>query len=129
MPSGHTLILIDMWVVQPADKAVLESWAADASANVDSLPNSRSSLKRRASALVEDEVELEEARAEKRKKAEDRKRAKWNSLGYASLAVSDPGEDLYEDGSSEVGADVHFVIGDCTQPSTKSANEACVILS
>lgn len=114
---------------KPADKALLESWAVDANASKGNELDARRSRRGRASALESDE-DQENARAQKRQKAEDKKHSKWQSLGYHSLAIDDPGVGL-QPGSSddETGNDVHFVIGDCTQPVTTTPDEPCIILS
>jgi hypothetical protein len=115
--------------LQPADKALLESWAVDANASKGNELDARRSRRGRASALESDE-DQENARAQKRQKAEDKKHSKWQSLGYHSFSIDDPGVGL-QPGSSddETGNDVHFVIGDCTQPVTTTTDEPCIILS
>lgn len=113
--------------LQPADKALLESWAVGANASKGNEPETRRSRKGRASALDQDQGD---ARAQKKQKAEDKKHSKWQSLGYHSLAIDDPGAGLQPDSSDdETGNDIHFVIGDCTQPVTTSADDTCIILS
>ncbi|KAG0627932.1 hypothetical protein M758_2G239400 [Ceratodon purpureus] len=114
---------------KPADKALLESWAVDANASKGNEVDTRRSRRGRTSALGSDE-DQENARAQKRQKAEDKKRSKWQSLGYHSLAIDDPGVGLQPDSSDdETGNDVNFVIGDCTQPVTTTKDEPCIILS
>lgn len=111
--------------MQPADKAILESWAVDATTSKGNDLGTRRSRKGRAP-----DEDLENLRAQKRKKAEDKKHTKWQSLGYHSLAIDDPGDGLQPDSSGdESGNDIHFVIGDCTQPVTTSPDEPCIILS
>ncbi|KAK9148343.1 hypothetical protein Scep_007100 [Stephania cephalantha] len=51
-----------------------------------------------------------------RKKAEERKLSKWQTLGYKSLAVQDPGCNVSDYSKLDHGS-VEFVYGDCTQPS------------
>jgi len=115
--------------VQPADKALLESWAVDANSSKGNEVGTRRSRKGRASALGTDE-DQENLRAQKRKKAEYKKHTKWQSLGYHSLAIDDPGDRLQPDSSGDESSnDIHFVIGDCTQPVTSSPDEPCIILS
>ncbi|KAL2892509.1 putative helicase CHR10 [Bienertia sinuspersici] len=63
-----------------------------------------------------------------RKKAEEKKLAKWQTLGYQSLSVPDP---ILPDGSdlmSDSGA-VNFVLGDCTSPSDVCPSEPNIIFS
>lgn len=72
--------------------------------------------------------ELEEARAEKRRKVEDKKHAKWEALGYKSLAVQGTSESLNVVPNSDHG-EVHFVFGDCTNPIKDDPSEATIIFS
>ncbi|XP_010506437.1 PREDICTED: probable helicase CHR10 [Camelina sativa] len=61
-----------------------------------------------------------------RKKAEEKKLANWEAHGYRSLSVEEP---IFPDvdSSSDAGS-VHFVYGDCTNPSTVS-HEPAIIFS
>lgn len=63
-----------------------------------------------------------------KKKAEEKRLAKWEALGYQSLAVKDP--DITVDSSiiSDSGS-VQFVYGDCTKPDTVCPSEPAIILS
>ncbi|KAH7434172.1 hypothetical protein KP509_06G004000 [Ceratopteris richardii] len=70
----------------------------------------------------------EEDRAAKQQKAELRKHQKWENLGYRSLAVQDPGEIAAHMQTQSDEAKVHFVFGDCTEPSLDT-NESAVIFS
>lgn len=115
--------------MQPADKALLESWAVHANASNGDEPSTRRTRKVKASYLSDD-ADKDNSRAQKRQKAEDKKHAKWKSLGYHTLAIDDPGAGLQPALSSDnVGSDVHFVIGDCTVPVTTRPDEPCIILS
>ncbi|OMO69549.1 hypothetical protein CCACVL1_19432, partial [Corchorus capsularis] len=62
-----------------------------------------------------------------KKKAEDKKKTKWEAHGYHSLAVQDPcpvdGDMLSDSGS------VLFVHGDCTEPSKVCPSEPAIIFS
>ncbi|KAL8512850.1 hypothetical protein ACS0TY_019113 [Phlomoides rotata] len=59
------------------------------------------------------------------KKAEEKKVSKWETLGYHSLAVSNPAnQDMMSDSGS-----VHFVYGDCTNTAVVSPSEATIIFS
>ncbi|KAH0756617.1 hypothetical protein KY290_026887 [Solanum tuberosum] len=63
-----------------------------------------------------------------KKKAEEEKLSKWETLGYHSLSVKDPVSAPDTDISSDSGA-VHFVYGDCTRPSKVSPSEPTIIFS
>lgn len=63
---------------------------------------------------------------EARKKAEEKKLLKWETLGYSSLAVKDPVSPVDRDIMSDSGS-VHFVYGDCTQPSKVCSSEPTII--
>ena len=117
---------------QPDDKAVLDSWVADSKVNAATSQETRRSQKRRASESVEDDKKKDEMKTQKKKKAEDKKHAKWLSIGYHSLAVDDPSDTTFQSYAStdddRDGTNIHFVIGDCTRPST-NLDEAYIILS
>lgn len=59
-------------------------------------------------------------------KAEEKKLAKWEALGYHSLCVKDPPRPVHEDVLSDSGS-VNFVYGDCTDPSKVSPSEPAII--
>ncbi|KAF3968944.1 hypothetical protein CMV_007221 [Castanea mollissima] len=63
-----------------------------------------------------------------RKKAEEKKLSKWEALGYCSLSVKEPIPPEDSDMMSDSGS-VHFVYGDCTQPSKICPSEPTVIFS
>ncbi|KAH9292413.1 hypothetical protein KI387_042403, partial [Taxus chinensis] len=108
-----------------ADEAAFESWmnkAKDGSLN-DELVND---VRGRNKASCHNE--LEEARAEKRRKTEDKKLAKWEALGYRSLAVEDVSERLSIEPNSNSG-EVQFVFGDCTNPIKGHSKESTIIFS
>ncbi|KAM3733211.1 hypothetical protein ACB098_11G118200 [Castanea mollissima] len=63
-----------------------------------------------------------------RKKAEEKKLSKWEALGYCSLSVIEPIPPEDSDMMSDSGS-VHFVYGDCTQPSKICPSEPTVIFS
>ncbi|KAL6957595.1 putative helicase chr10, partial [Sarracenia purpurea var. burkii] len=74
-----------------------------------------------------DLLEEKRQRAEAaRKKAEERKFSKWETLGYHSLSVEDPiclpNGDMMSDSGS-----VHFVYGDCTHPSKVCPSDPAII--
>ncbi|XP_022770218.1 LOW QUALITY PROTEIN: probable helicase CHR10 [Durio zibethinus] len=62
-----------------------------------------------------------------KKKAEEKKKTKWEAHGYHSLSVQDPcpvdGDMMSYSGS------VHFVYGDCTDPSKVCPSEPAIIFS
>lgn len=60
------------------------------------------------------------------KKAEEKKLAKWEALGYKSLAVKDPICDMDGEIMSDSGS-VQFVYGDCTKPSKVCPSEPAII--
>lgn len=74
-------------------------------------------------------MEEKKAKAESvKKKAEEKKLAKWEAEGYESLSVKDvvvpaDGNMLSDSGS------VNFVYGDCTQPSKVCPSESAIIFS
>ncbi|XP_038976298.1 probable helicase CHR10 isoform X6 [Phoenix dactylifera] len=63
-----------------------------------------------------------------RKKAEEKKSAKWEALGYQSLAVKDPDFMVDNNMMSDVGS-IQFVYGDCTDPSKICPMEPAIIFS
>ncbi|KAM7512146.1 hypothetical protein LguiB_011021 [Lonicera macranthoides] len=65
---------------------------------------------------------------EVRNKAKEKKLLKWETLGYRSLAVKDPVGPVDRDIMSDSGS-VHFVFGDCTQPSKVCPSEPIIIFS
>lgn len=60
------------------------------------------------------------------KKAEEKKLSKWESLGYHSLNVDDPISPP-DDGIASDSGSVHFVYGDCTDPSNVCQSEPAII--
>nr|XP_019705247.1 probable helicase CHR10 isoform X3 [Elaeis guineensis] len=63
-----------------------------------------------------------------RKKAEEKKLAKWEALGYQSLAIKDPDFMVDNNMMSDRGS-VQFVYGDCTEPSKICPMEPAMIFS
>lgn len=61
-----------------------------------------------------------------RKKAEEKKLAKWEVLGYQSLSVKDPDFMVDNNMMSDLGS-VQFVYGDCTDPSKICPMEPAII--
>ncbi|GAB4844308.1 Probable helicase chr10 [Ancistrocladus abbreviatus] len=106
------------------DEAAYLSWVGKFQEMVQSTENSSLELETRRNLSEGKQQRIEAAR----RKAEDKKLSKWQSLGYQSLSVSDP--ILPEDGDmmSNHGA-VEFVFGDCTCPSLVCASEPAIIFS
>lgn len=61
-----------------------------------------------------------------RRKAEEKKVSKWETLGYHSLSVSNPVSPANQDVMSDAGS-VHFVYGDCTTTTTVTPSESTII--
>lgn len=61
-----------------------------------------------------------------RKKAEEKRLSKWETLGYHSLSVSNPASQANQDMMSDSGS-VHFVYGDCTNTAAVSPSEPTII--
>ncbi|KAI3418499.1 Helicase C-terminal domain-containing protein [Psidium guajava] len=74
-------------------------------------------------ALEDRRLKIEDAK----KKAEEKK-LKWESLGYTSSSVNEPIFPTDSDISSDLGS-LHFVYGDCTQPSKVCPSENTIIFS
>ncbi|KAG6431055.1 hypothetical protein SASPL_109130 [Salvia splendens] len=63
-----------------------------------------------------------------RRKAEEKKMSKWETLGYHSLAVSNHVSPVNQDEVSDAGS-VHFVYGDCTTAAAVTPSESTIIFS
>lgn len=61
-----------------------------------------------------------------KRKAEEKKLAKWEAQGYHSLSVKDPINPVNSDMMSELGS-VQFVYGDCTHPEKVCPAEPAII--
>lgn len=61
-----------------------------------------------------------------RSKAEEKKKSKWETLGYHSLAVSNHVSPVNQDEVSDAGS-VHFVYGDCTTAAAVTPSESTII--
>lgn len=72
--------------------------------------------------LQRDKHKLEDAK----KKAEEKKLAKWEALGYRSLSVKDPINPPDDNILSDSGS-VLFVVGDCTHPEKVCPSEPTII--
>uniref|UniRef100_A0A803KYM7 Helicase CHR10 n=1 Tax=Chenopodium quinoa TaxID=63459 RepID=A0A803KYM7_CHEQI len=106
------------------DEASYRSWVEkfkEVSESVDSTPVELESRR------VTSEEKLQRLEAA-RKKAEEKKLAKWQTLGYQSLSTPDPILPVDSDLMSDQGS-VNFVFGDCTNPSDVCPSEPAVIFS
>ncbi|PKA64154.1 Putative chromatin-remodeling complex ATPase chain [Apostasia shenzhenica] len=63
-----------------------------------------------------------------KEKAEEKKLAKWEALGYHSLAIKEPDSIMESDVISDAGS-VQFVYGDCTKPNEIRPSEPAIIFS
>ncbi|KAK4752505.1 hypothetical protein SAY87_021303 [Trapa incisa] len=63
-----------------------------------------------------------------KEKAKERKLMEWESSGYYSLTVQEPPMNSSENVIPDSGS-VHFVYGDCTQPSNVFSSKATIIFS
>ncbi|KAF4402339.1 hypothetical protein G4B88_003260, partial [Cannabis sativa] len=63
-----------------------------------------------------------------KKKADEKKLLKWETLGYHSLSIKDPVIPSDDDSMLELGS-VHFVYGDCTNPYDTCPSEPAIIFS
>ncbi|MCO5585705.1 hypothetical protein L7F22_039641 [Adiantum nelumboides] len=107
------------------DQAALSSWIQ----RLDLVSSDQEVAGRRGrKRSIGEAVTAEEDLAAKQQKVEAKQRAKWDSLGYTSLAVQDPGEVVGDLQTESDESKVHFVFGDCTKPSIDS-NAASVIFS
>ncbi|KAK6918625.1 Helicase, C-terminal [Dillenia turbinata] len=106
------------------DEASYLSWVKKFKELSHSSDNSGIELDNRKSLLNEKHRRLEAVK----KKAEEKKLARWEALGYQSMSVKDP--IFPEDGDvmSDSGS-VQYVYGDCTNPSAVCASEATIIFS
>lgn len=94
------------------DEASYRSWVENFSKASETIDSSKLDLGNKRSLPEENHLKLEAAR----KKAEEKKVSKWESLGYHSLSVKDPIPPVDDDRLLDLGS-VNFVYGDCTHPS------------
>ncbi|KMS99989.1 hypothetical protein BVRB_1g018280 isoform A [Beta vulgaris subsp. vulgaris] len=105
------------------DEASYRSWVENFKEVAESTDKTPLELESRRVTSEEKIRRLEAAR----KKAEEKKLAKWQTLGYQSLSVPDPilpDSDLMSDHGA-----VNFVFGDCTNPSDVCPSEPTIIFS
>lgn len=103
------------------DEASYRSWVENFKEVAESTDKTPLELESRRVTSEEKIRRLEAAR----KKAEEKKLAKWQTLGYQSLSVPDPilpDSDLMSDHGA-----VNFVFGDCTNPSDVCPSEPTII--
>ncbi|XP_024961393.1 probable helicase CHR10 isoform X4 [Cynara cardunculus var. scolymus] len=106
------------------DEASYLSWVEKLKETSETCHNSALEEQNKRSLPKEKHLKMESIR----KKAEEKKLARWKAEGYESLSVKDvvcpaDGNILSDSGS------VHFVYGDCTQPSKVSPSESSIIFS
>ncbi|XP_056693459.1 probable helicase CHR10 isoform X1 [Spinacia oleracea] len=106
------------------DEASYRSWVEKFKEVAESIDKTPLELESRRVTSEEKVQRLEAAK----KKAEEKKLAKWQTLGYQSLSVPDPTLPVDSDLISERGA-VNFVFGDCTNPSDVCPSEPTIIFS
>ncbi|CAO2813698.1 unnamed protein product [Amaranthus hypochondriacus] len=106
------------------DEASYRSWVEKFKEVAESTDKTTLELESRRITSEEKLQRLESAR----KKAEEKKLAKWQALGYESLSVPNPIPPVNSDLMSDHCA-VNFVFGDCTNPSEVCASEPTVIFS
>ena len=106
-----------------ADHAVLDSWIKKLGSVSDHVST------RQRETHTSGESRLDDYHMSKQRKTEERKIAKWESLGYKSLAVQDPGV-IAGDSTTDINeSNVHLVFGDCTSPSHSLKNSAIIFRS
>ncbi|CAN0921812.1 Probable helicase CHR10 [Linum grandiflorum] len=106
------------------DEASYLSWVENFKKQSESTSSPTLDLEKRNNVLQKRHLNLEEAR----KKAEEKKLAKWESHGYHSLSLKDPNPPENGDILSDSGS-VHFVSGDCTHPEDVCPSKPTVIFS
>ncbi|KAG7025346.1 putative helicase CHR10, partial [Cucurbita argyrosperma subsp. argyrosperma] len=106
------------------DEASYRSWVEKFKEASHSGANQIMELENRKALSRDKSLKLEAVK----KKAEEKKLAKWEALGYHSLSVEDPILPLDSDPISDSGS-VHFVYGDCTHPSLNCISEPTIIFS
>eukprot|EP00268_Persea_americana_P027612 TRINITY_DN26957_c0_g1_i14.p1 TRINITY_DN26957_c0_g1~~TRINITY_DN26957_c0_g1_i14.p1 ORF type:complete len:570 (+),score=115.24 TRINITY_DN26957_c0_g1_i14:559-2268(+) len=105
------------------DEASYLSWIEKFKELSPSIQNSTMELGRKRNLSV-----TRHLKQEVHKRVEEKKLAKWEALGYKSLAVKDPICDMDGEIMSDSGS-VQFVYGDCTKPSKVCPSEPAIIFS
>ncbi|KAF7844920.1 putative helicase CHR10 isoform X1 [Senna tora] len=106
------------------DEASYLSWVKKFEEVSKSSADSVTELRNRRILDADKRVKLEDAK----KKAQEKKLSKWEALGYHSLKVNDPSSPP-DDGITSDAGSVHFVYGDCTDPSNVCPSEPAIIFS
>ncbi|XP_052490940.1 probable helicase CHR10 isoform X3 [Gossypium raimondii] len=123
--DGHDVHMIESSVSNDPglDEASYLSWVEKFKVASQSGDNQIMALESRRNFPEDRHLKVEAAK----KKAEEKKAAKWEANGYHSLSVQDPcpmdGDMLSDSGS------VFFVYGDCTDPSIVCPSEPAIIFS
>lgn len=104
------------------DEEMYQSWVRKFKEASQSSGNQVLDLGHRRNLPEDKHLKLEAAR----KKAEEKKLFKWESLGYHSLSVKDPDPAVDGDVLSDSGS-LHFVFGDCTDPAKVCPSEPTII--
>lgn len=106
------------------DEASYRSWVEKFKDIAEKTDKSSFELESRRISSEEKQQRMEAAR----KKAEEKKLAKWQTLGYQSLAIPDAPLPSDSDLMSVHGS-VNFVLGDCTRPSDVCPSLPAIIYS
>nr|XP_011469260.1 PREDICTED: chromodomain-helicase-DNA-binding protein 1-like isoform X2 [Fragaria vesca subsp. vesca] len=106
------------------DEASYLSWVEKFKEVPQATSKENTDMGSRKNLLEERHLKLEAAK----KRAEEKKLARWVDLGYQSLSIEDPITPVDRDVMSDSGS-VQFVYGDCTQPSKVSPSEPTIIFS
>ncbi|CAL1385281.1 unnamed protein product [Linum trigynum] len=106
------------------DEASYLAWVEKFKKESESTCSPLIDLENKYNLIQERHVRLEEAR----KKAEEKKLAKWEAHGYHSLSLKDPNPPENGNLLSDSGS-VHFVSGDCTHPTQVCQSEPTIIFS
>lgn len=122
MEGGNVSIGLDPGLDEASYRSWVEKFKEIAKSNDKSLSELESTSRR-----VSSEEKLHRAEVA-RKKAEDKKLAKWQTLGYQSLSVPDPILPVDSDMMLDHGA-VNFVLGDCTRPSDVCPSVPTILFS
>lgn len=120
--DGHDLGPSSVTFDPGLDEASYLSWVEKFKDASQATNNPVLELENRRSLPEERHLKAEAAK----KKAEEKKLAKWEALGYRSLSVKDPVCPADMDIMSDSGS-VQFVYGDCTQPSKVCPSEPTII--
>ncbi|KAJ1693808.1 hypothetical protein LUZ63_010506 [Rhynchospora breviuscula] len=109
------------------DEAAYRSWVEKFKEAVGSIDSVNLELERRISSCSAEEREARREIARKRK--EDNKLAKWDAVGYRSLAVEEPDNILLDKSVMDDTGGVEFVYGDCTDPCKICPSKPAIIFS